>query len=149
MWTAKLKFIALGLSLTFLTVGCSTFHRDWREAAKTPPPPNDITGRWDGRWISQVNGHNGRLRCLISKTGDGSYSARFHAKYKKILSFGYTVPLTAKTESGKWVFEGQADLGKLAGGLYTYKGNASPTEFFSIYDSKYDRGTFEMTRPAK
>ena len=34
-----------------------------------------------------------------------------------------------------------------AGGLYTYKGRATATNFFSTYSCKYDHGIFEMTRP--
>ena len=43
-------------------------------------------------------------------------------------------------------FSGQKDLGSLFGGLYTFKGNATPQRFTASYDSSYDRGTFEMRR---
>ena len=56
------------LSLLLLVVtGCSTFPYEWRQASKKPQPTNDITGRWEGRWLSDVNGHNGRLRCLLTR----------------------------------------------------------------------------------
>ena len=44
-------------------------------------------------------------------------------------------------------FSGEADLGYLAGGVYHYDGHADGTNFFSNYSSKYDHGTFQMTRP--
>jgi hypothetical protein len=44
-------------------------------------------------------------------------------------------------------FEGEADLGWLAGGVYRYDGQATPASFFSTYKSKYDHGTFQMKRP--
>ena len=39
------------------------------------------------------------------------------------------------------------NLGWLAGGVYHYEGRADATNFFSTYTSKYDHGTFQMTRP--
>jgi hypothetical protein len=136
------------LLLGFLvTSGCSTFNRDWKRAAIARAPQKGIEGRWEGRWISEVNGHNGRLRCLVSRLDDSRYQARFHAKYQKILSFSYTVLLDAKETNGVCKFEGEADLGWFAGGKYRYTGEATTINFFSTYDSKHDRGTFQMTRP--
>lgn len=83
----------------------------------------------------------------MTRESDTKYQAEFHANYKKILSFGYTVPLQVKRDGQSFRFSGEADLGKLAGGVYSYKGVASVTNFFSTYDSKYDHGTFQMTRP--
>jgi hypothetical protein len=147
----KIGFItataALALIFCGLLSGCSTFQREWRQTAKAPPPAGDISGRWQGTWKSDANGHNDKLRCVITKSDDQHYTARFHAKYKHILSFGYSVPLVVTNDGIKRTFKGEADLGKLAGGRYTYEGSATPTEFNSHYDSKYDRGTFEMKRP--
>ena len=56
--------------------GCSTFTNDWRQAAKQPTSTNEITGRWDGSWISTANGHHGALRCLVTKRADGDYDVR-------------------------------------------------------------------------
>lgn len=130
-----------------IATGCSTFHRDWRKAAAEPAPASDISGRWEGRWLSDVNGHAGRLRCLIVRLENGRYEARFHANYRKIFSFGYTVPLRAQETAGTLQFKGEADLGRLAGGRYSYEGQASPTNFFSVYRAARDHGTFRMTRP--
>ena len=127
--------------------GCSTFTYDWRQAAKQPAPTNDITGRWDGSWISTANGHRGALRCLVTKRVDGGFDARYRATYQRVLTFSYTVPLGPQSDADTAGFRGEADLGWLAGGLYKYEGRANPTNFFSTYDSKYDRGTFQMTRP--
>jgi len=141
----------LGLILCLVASGCSSFHKNWRTASKLKTPNDDISGRWTGIWKSDSNGHNDKLRCIISKIDDQHYNAQFHAKYKKILSFGYTVPLTVTVtnQSDRRDFKGEADLGKLAGGLYTYEGFATPTNFFSRYNSRYDHGIFEMVRPIK
>lgn len=127
--------------------GCSTFNRDWRAAAQQPAPANSIEGRWEGRWLSDVNGHNGNLRCLMTRESDTRYQARYRATYRKLLRFSYTVPLTVAAGDGVWQFSGEENLGKLAGGIYRYEGRATTTNFHSTYTSKYDHGTFEMHRP--
>lgn len=104
-----------------------------------------LEGRWAGQWVSDVNGHKGRLRCLVTPLEATRYRARFHAKYARVLSFSYTAELTLKQGPEQWNFEGSADLGKLAGGVYHYQGHVTETNFFSTYRSKYDRGTFRMT----
>ena len=137
----------LVLVTVMCAAGCSSFSREWRRTANTPPPTNDVTGRWEGSWVSNVNGHNGRLRCLITRGTNDVLNARFHATYKRILHFGYTVPLEARATDNGVAFMGKADLGKLAGGVYRYTGYSTPTNFFSTYESKYDHGTFQMLRP--
>jgi len=131
-----------------LLAGCSTFNYEWRREAKRPTPTNDITGRWEGRWISDANGHNDGLRCLIT-AAHGGYRARFRATYEGVLHFSYTVPLKTQPGTNGIEFRGSADLGRLAGGVYQYEGHATPSDFFSTYRSRYDHGTFQMTRPAE
>lgn len=142
---------AVLLSLVFIVAsGCSSFNRGWKKAASAPTPTDSIAGRWEGTWRSDVNGHNGGLRCLMTPSTNGLFSARFHATYKLWflpVSGSYTVPLSARANGGQWEFVGDADLGWYAGGHYRYRGNASDTNFFSTYDSKHDRGVFEMRRP--
>lgn len=106
-----------------------------------------MEGRWEGKWLSEVNGHAGKLRGLLSRESNEHYVARFRATYGKILHFSYAVPLTVQPHNGGWEFNGEENLGKLAGGVYYYEGRASPTNFFSTYRSRYDHGTFEMHRP--
>ena len=143
----RIQLIGLALVLLLGNTGCSTFQRDWRAAAKAQPAANDIQGRWEGTWSSRTNGHQGRLRCLISKETDSQYLARFHANYRKILSFSYSAALTVRAADGVYHFQGDADLGRMAGGLYHYEGQASATNFYSTYQAKGDGGVFQMKRP--
>jgi hypothetical protein len=129
-----------------LLAGCSSFNCDWKRAGQQPPATNQLAGRWQGHWMSDRNGHNGRLRCLLSQTGESAYEARFHAKYWKILSFSYTVPLKVQRSNEVYQFAGEANLGKLAGGVYRYSGKVAGTNFHSTYRSKYDYGYFRMNR---
>lgn len=96
--------------------------------------------------MSDVNGHNGDLRCLITREEEGKYAARFRASYMWLLRFSYTVRLEVQSQEGGWLFQGQEDLGKLAGGLYHYEGNATQTNFHSTYRSPADEGVFAMQR---
>ena len=110
-------------------------------------PQNSIEGRWEGRWLSEVNGHSGELRCLMTRVDESRCHARFRATYGKVLHFSYAVPLSIQKHFDGWEFSGEANLGKLAGGIYYYEGRANPTNFFSTYRSQYDHGTFELHRP--
>ena len=142
IWRNVLPLSLLGLCL----VGCSGFNRAWKQAAQQPSSTDSLAGRWSGRWLSAANGHTGELRCLISRQTNDTYSARFHATYAKLLKFGYTVPLSVTESNHAWQFQGSANLGIMAGGVYRYEGTATPTHFHSTYTSKYDHGTFEMER---
>jgi hypothetical protein len=133
--------------MTLCVSGCSTFNYEWRREGRKPTPANDITGRWEGSWLSKANGHNGALRCLVWRETNDVLRARFYSTYDGWLHFGYTAFLHPHPGTHGVAFDGEADLGKLAGGVYKYSGHATPTNFFSTYKSKYDHGTFQMTRP--
>lgn len=140
--------LALLLTVVLCVTGCSTFERDWKRASSEPA--SGMTGRWIGRWHSDVNGHNDQLRCIVTPSTNGMYSARFHARYTRWFlrfTFGYTAQLRVESQDGQYQFAGDSNLGWYAGGVYRYRGSASATNFTSTYDSKYDRGTFLMHRP--
>jgi hypothetical protein len=127
--------------------GCSSFNREYKAALSQPVPNGAISGPWEGRWLSDKNGHTGKLRAVLTKTSDQEYDARFHATFWKIFRSSYRVPLKFQEENGRTILSGEQNLGWLSGGDYTYQGEATPTTFFSTYKSKYDHGTFEMKRP--
>src|SRR5687768_338166 len=103
------KFQTFGLLLVLLLAsGCSSFERQWKKTVQAPTPADGLTGAWEGRWLSHANGHNDKLRCLVTSDPQKGTHARFHAKYKKIFSFGYTVPLEARQETNRWIFKGEA-----------------------------------------
>ncbi len=89
------------------------------------------------------------MRAVLSRVSESEYQARFHAKYKKILSFTYGTAFRGGWTNNEFVFRGEENLGKLAGGVYKYEGRISPTNFFSTYDSHYDTGTFTLKRLEK
>jgi len=127
--------------------GCSTFHREWKQAATQPTPSDDITGRWQGTWQSEVTGHHGTLGCVVSKESPEKYRFLYHATWKKIFHGTYTVVEEVQRKGNAFEMNGSADLGTVYGGRYQYDGQATPTNFFSTYRAKEDHGTFLMTRP--
>ncbi|MNC88362.1 hypothetical protein D3C83_41680 [compost metagenome] len=99
--------------------------------------------------MSAVNGHTGRLRCVLIRSGDNTnnYTAHFRATYWKIFRYSYKAEFPFELSGSEWHFRGDENLGWLAGGVYHYEGQVSATNFSSTYRSKYDHGTFEMRRP--
>jgi hypothetical protein len=137
------------LALLLTPAGCSSFNREWKKASGNPTPTDPIAGRWDGHWVSDVNHHTGRLRCIVTSKSNDVFQAWFHATYQSIFTFGYTVELHTAETNRTVTFNGEANLGSFAGGLYKYEGHAEATNFFSTYSSKYDHGIFQMSRPQK
>ncbi len=137
---------ALVLALVLLGNGCSSFNRDWKSAAGQPAA-NSIAGRWEGKWLSDVNHHTGTLRCVLKREDDAKYRASFRATYWKTFRASYHVEFTGEMREGVWHFKGDENLGWFAGGIYHYAGQVTPTNFFSTYHCKYDHGTFELRRP--
>ena len=73
--------------------------------------------------------------------------ARYLATFGGIFHFKYEMNLNASLLQD-WVhFQGSADLGAMAGGLYTYEGDANSEKFFATYKSESDHGQFNMKRP--
>ena len=142
-----MKFRLITLAVVPLLAGCSSFNREWKSVLNQPIPAQGLAGPWEGHWVSDSNAHNDRLRCVITEESPNKYNANFHANYKKVFHFSYSVPLEVRQNGETYEFSGEADLGKMAGGVYTYAGHATGTNFFSTYNSKYDHGKFEMSRP--
>ena len=144
----RARICLLLLSVLLLAGGCSSFNRDWNKAADQSF--EGMEGRWVGRWHSNYNQHNGVLRCLITKREGNTYHTRFHAKYKWgfiTVSYPYDMDMTLTPAGEIFNFTGQADLGKLAGGLYHYDGNGYVERRDSNFRADKDHGNFELERP--
>lgn len=143
------------LLILLVLTGCS-FDRQWRnmahaklvEGTAATEPSDALAGRWEGKWVSEQSGHSGRLRAIIKPVNGETYHVSYDARYMGILRFGYGMDLSAsRGTDGKIAFEGQENLGAIAGGMYRYKGTADGTTFHSTYESSADHGYFEMSRP--
>jgi len=147
---ARLLWLCLGLAAVgWGGAGCSGFTKAWKAAAPGGPAGPGLAGRWEGTWKSDATGHQDSLRCLVSEGTNGLHQARFQARYRKVFRWtvGYSLPLQAEQAGDATRFQGQANLGWLAGGTYRCVGTATATNFHATYESKYDRGTFDMVRP--
>ncbi len=111
--------------------------------AGSPPAPV-LAAQWEGTWSSDADGHHGKLRCRLTPLSPDRYRAQYKATYWKILRFSYTVTLRGQATNGVVRFEGEANLGWWAGGVYRYAGQITTTNLVSTYRSKYDHGTFQL-----
>lgn len=143
-----MKRIWLTIFLAGLSAGCG-FDRNWRNLSRSGAPPTDaLAGRWEGKWVSEQNGHTGKLRAILTRVDESHYRADFDAMFFAVLRAGYSISLTAKPQAeGTISFEGKENLGALAGGVYRYNGSANGEAFHATYTASVDRGTFEMKRP--
>ena len=149
MAAMKTKSIfCVAVLMTALGSGCTslTFHHDWNQALAAESKPDGLEGAWAGSWRSNVNGHNGSLKCLMTRVDDQTYRARYFARYfGELFAFEYTVDLKPKERDGAFFLEGQADLG-LMGGLYSHKGHIKGDRYDSTYKSQHDEGVYKLRR---
>jgi hypothetical protein len=144
----NLRALILSCFVLLLLGGCSSFNRDWKEAAQVPA--QGVEGRWIGNWHSDYNQHEGPLRCLITQKDGGIYHARFHAKYKSgflTIGYPYDMDMTISRADESYRFKGEADLGWMAGGVYQYDGNGTAAVIDMNYRASKDFGTFKLERP--
>lgn len=138
--------VAGGAALLFTNCGIQLGAPPAPEPVVVVAPGEPLEGNWSGTWSSTNSDDGGKLLCVIRKREDGKYDAVFHATFAKIFTYKMPVVLHAKPVAGGWEFEGEADLGWLHGGVYTYKGRVQGDNFESTYDSAFDKGTFRMRK---
>ncbi len=140
----------LGLGLLLLVGGCSSFDRAWEASPPRTTSDSLPTGCWEGTWHSDGNGHQGSLRCIVTRRDNSEFDARYYATYSWWIipfSFEYTVPLTIVRDGDSWYSRGSAELSCwVAGGLYEYEGRASGDDFVATYRCDFDRGVFRLKR---
>jgi hypothetical protein len=133
--------------LVTLLAGCSSFDRDYRQAA-TSGSAQGIEGAWEGRWESQAGHGGGDLRAILTRTASDTCHARFRAQFWGIFEADEEVDLHLSGTSPVRA-SGEADLGWLKGGVYRYEATLAPGKFDATYESKHDHGVFNLARPQK
>jgi hypothetical protein len=142
----RVSRVVLLLGMCGLLTGCC-FEREWQAAKSYTQPEQELAGCWEGTWQSDYNGHHGGLRAIITKQGEGYYNAHFHATYAVVIPFEFELPLLVTDDGRAYALEGEADLGWLAGGRYTYNGSATASDFIAAYCAENkDHGTFTMQK---
>ncbi len=139
---SKMIFRSFCHALAAIFSNPAHFRRRWQKYRAGGGVENLLKGRWLGSWVSEVNGHHGELKCLLIPNGPHSYCASFYATYAKRLRVCYDVVLHARVLEGKVRLEGEANLGKLGGGVYHYEGEATAKELNCTYRCKFDAGRF-------
>lgn len=122
------------------------FRKDWNAGRCCAVPGDNLAGCWEGCWHSDCTGHKGKLKAIITRCDNGTYSARFGGTFFKVLPFAYRMSFTAEQEGDVSYFRGQKDLGKAAGGVYRFTGRADAQDFVAHYSSCKDKGAFIMRR---
>lgn len=111
-------------------------------AAAQPP---DLTVRWDGYWVSDVNGHTGPLHARFRQLDADTYRVAFRGRFAKIVPFWYATKLEVTGTGDGVVLLGASRQLPLLG---EYRTNAivTATNFDATFTSRKDSGRFVMTR---
>lgn len=138
-----LRLGLLVLALAFLPSCGSAFRQAWKHA----PASTGVEGKWEGTWLSAVNGHTGTLKCVVTKSPKAEGHEFFYrATWKKILSGSYKATHHVEKKSGTYAFKGDHLMPDWAGGKYHYEGTVKVDAFSACYESAMDRGTYTMKR---
>lgn len=149
------RLIRLGLialSLVCLPSCGTAFRKAWNNA----PASQGVAGKWEGTWLSAVNGHTGTLKCVVTPAPEAKCAACgskaqphtffYRATWKTILSGSYQAVHHVEKKGSAYVFKGDHQMPDWAGGKYHYEGTVKGDEFNACYQCAKDRGTFTMKR---
>lgn len=140
------RLLALVL-LVCCSSGCLlNFGRDWRSAKRDGIYTDNLAGLWEGTWLSNHNGHTGKLKAIVTPCGNGQYHVQYKGTFALIIPFAYATTHSATDEAGVTYFSGRQSLGKLAGGDYVINGWANGQTFVACFRADVDHGTFRMHR---
>ena len=159
-----MKIDRLALGICFMTAAalltsCAGpgFHSAYRKSVDTyhaADPKPDVSGPWEGYWLSDRNAHTGKLRAIGTRRpsaagaedGTEHMEFRYHATWAKVLSGGYTSDHRVKrNRDGSYQVSGEKEIALL--GLYTSEGTIKGDKFESRYEADADEGVFVLKRP--
>ena len=144
---SPLILLVAGLALS----GCSTIYQQkWKRAQRDAASTEGVTGAWEGRWRSDVNQHEGKLRCIVTKTAETDYDFHFWATWSVFAgTYHVKAPDFVSENGGASHFKGSKNLGRLTGGVYTFSGDIDGDEFEARYESRIDQGIFSLKRAVR
>ena len=132
-----------------LSANCKEFYARW-EAAGVPEDSADMSGRWEGEWVSGSTGHRGTLRCVMEVATPERWVGWFRGGYAKVFRACYGTGLhVARLGPDRYTFSGKSDLGWAAGGAYEFDGQGGSSELVFRYRSSLDQGEFRLRRPPR
>jgi len=102
--------------------------------------------RWQGNWLSQRSGHQGKLSATFRRINDHQIRADFRGTFAKIIPFRYPARLNiVHEEPGLMILSGRKRLGPIMG-EFRYEAIITPRHFSSTYRSKRDWGNWTLSR---
>jgi hypothetical protein len=141
-----MKRLFLLLIATLCLSSCGTaFRKEWNAAKARPVQPGSIEGAWEGSWRSEVNGHKGKLRCVVPPSTFNTREFHYHATWAKVFSGSMKAPHTLQPKANGVAFTAQHSLGSF--GQFTAQGTITDQKFDATYQAAGDHGVFEMKRP--
>ena len=109
-------------------------------------PATGVQGRWAGTWKSDVNGHTGKLRCVVTAPKEsGDHSFLYRATWLRVLAATFRTAKTVTPTKHGATFVGEKNLGVL-GGTFRCKGSINDDHFQATYESAVDHGVFALDR---
>lgn len=157
----------IALLLPLLSIGCSSFEREWKKSTTPPgpagarataqPPTTPLAraqeGAWTGMWSSTGTGHTGKLRCLVKVIPPGEAgppeTAQFtyHAVWGVFSGVFQTTQPIEPQKNDSLRSAGSWKLPRWAGGQYDYDMSLTGSRFEGIWTGGGDTGTFQLARP--
>lgn len=137
-------FLLLLVTVCLSSCGAA-FRKEWNTAKAKPVSAGSIEGPWEGSWRSEVNGHKGKLRCVIPPSTASTREFHYYATWAKVFSGSMKAHHTLKSQAKGVTFTAQHSLGSF--GQFTAQGTISDQKFDATYQAIGDHGVFEMKRP--
>ena len=106
---------------------------------------DQMTGQWRGRWVSQKTGHKGPLNARFYPLSSTQYRAVYTGRFAKVIPFRYGMNMQVQSRDANTIyFAGSRSLGIF--GKFEYQAHATNCQFVATYQSRRDRGRFEMRK---
>ena len=105
----------------------------------------DLSGNWSGQWLSDANGHRGRICATFEQVSPNVVRANFRGTFAKVIPFRYSTNLCVGSQSrGLTVLSGAKRLP--LGGEFRYYVEMTDSNFNGSFASRRNRGTFLMAK---
>ncbi len=103
-----------------------------------------LAGQWRGNWTSSANGHTGPLNARIDQQGT-SVVVHFRGRFAKVVPFLYKsrLEVVGVDQNGSHL-QGSQRLPLF--GTFTTSATVQNGQFYAVFNSAKDSGTFTMTR---
>jgi hypothetical protein len=142
-FAAAAVVVALG-ALVITSCSSPRYERTWQTTrlAKDMSP----LGCWEGTWRSETNGHQGKLRCLVTRMDQG-YQFHYQARWGYFFTGEFKIVCPVEPSSpGVWKVRGSKDLGTSFGGTFSHEATISQTTLEARYSAALDHGVMQLQR---